>query len=160
MYLRAWVLTKQQILSFSTFKKYWFSSKNSALKQISYLLKMALRQKVQDSFFIANFGTINIPFQYLKLLHPLHGIDKMSIFKTFSFTCFIYLRVQEVGFMSSTNNFISQRYFKHTNEPYHFPFIVTFTTIVFFKPKKYQIILIICQCHVLDVIVQDSKTEY
>ena len=123
-------------------------------------LKVALSQKVQDSFFITNFATINIPFYYLKLLHPLQSFDKMSIFKTFTFTCLVYLQVQELGFMSSTNNFISQRYFKHTNEPYHFPFIVTFTTIVFFKPKKYQIILLICQCHILDLIVQDSKTEY
>jgi hypothetical protein len=71
------------------------------------LLKVALTQKVQDSFFIANFAKINIPFYYPKLLHPLHSIDKMSTFKTFTFTCFIYLQVQEVGFMSSTNNFIS-----------------------------------------------------
>ena len=70
-------------------------------------LKVALSQKVQDSFFIANFAIINIPFCYPKLLHPLHSIDKMSIFKTFTFTCLIYLQVQEVGFMSSTNNFIS-----------------------------------------------------
>ena len=70
-------------------------------------LKVALSQKVQDSFFIANFAIINIPFYYPKLLHPLHSIDKMSIFKTFTFTCVVYLQVQEVGFMSSTNNFIS-----------------------------------------------------
>ena len=69
-------------------------------------LKMALSQKVQDSFFIANFAIFNIPFYYLKLLHPLHSINKMSIFKKFAFTCLVYLQVQEVGFMSSTNNFI------------------------------------------------------
>ena len=44
-------------------------------------LKVALSQKLQDSFFIANFAIINIPFYYPKLLHPLHSIDKMSIFK-------------------------------------------------------------------------------
>ena len=71
------------------------------------VLKVALSQKVQDSFFIANFVIINIPFYYPKLLHPLHSIDKMSIFKTFTFTCLLYLQVPEVGFMSSTNNFIS-----------------------------------------------------
>ena len=70
-------------------------------------LKVALSQKVQDSFFIANFAIINIPFYYPKLLRPLHTIDKMTIFKTFKFTCFIYLQVQEVGFMSSTSIFIS-----------------------------------------------------
>ena len=75
--------------------------------EIVHYVKVALSQKVQDSFFIANFAIINIPFYYLKLLHPLHSIDKMSIFKTFTFTCLIYLQVQEVGFMSSTNNFIS-----------------------------------------------------
>ena len=48
----------------------------------------------------------NIPKNYLKLLHPLNSIDKMSIFKTFTFTCVVYLQVQKVGFMSSTNNFI------------------------------------------------------
>ena len=67
-------------------------------------LKVALSQKVQKSFFIANFAIINIPFCYPKLLHPLHSIDKTF---TFTFTCLIYLQVQEVGFMSSTNNFIS-----------------------------------------------------
>ena len=71
------------------------------------LLKVALSQKVQDSFFIANFAIFIIPFYYPKQLHPLHSIDKMSIFKTFTFTCVVYLQVQEVGFMSSTNNFIS-----------------------------------------------------
>ena len=70
-------------------------------------IKVALSQKVQDSFFIANFAIINIPFCYPKLLHPLHSIDKMSIFKTFTFTCLVYLQVQKVGFMSSTNNLIS-----------------------------------------------------
>ena len=77
------------------------------MHQETFILKVALHQKVQDSFFIANFAIINIPFYYPKLLHPLHSIDKMSIFKTFTFTCLIYLQVQEVGFMSSTNNFIS-----------------------------------------------------
>ena len=74
---------------------------------IKVWLKVALSQKVQDSFFIANFVTINIPFFFLKLLHPLHSIDKMSIFKTFTFTCLLYLHVPEVDFMTSTNNFIS-----------------------------------------------------
>ena len=32
-------------------------------------LKVALSQKVQDRFFIANFAMINIPFYYPKLLH-------------------------------------------------------------------------------------------
>ena len=40
------------------------------------LLKVALSQKVLDSFFIANFAITNIPFCYLKLLHPLHIIEK------------------------------------------------------------------------------------
>ena len=141
----------------SDFQSNFFLSKIagifSSLKNVR--LKVALSQKVQNRFFIAKFAIINIPFYY-----PKHSIDKMSIFKTLTFTCLVYLQVQEVGFRSSTNDFISQRYFKHENEPYHFPFIVTFTTIVFFKPKQYQIILIICQCHVVDVIVQDSKTEY
>ena len=65
---------------------------------------MALNQKVQDSFFIARIDKKNIPKNYLKLLHPLHIVDKMSIFKTFTFTYLVYLQVQEVGFMSSTNN--------------------------------------------------------
>ena len=68
----------------------------------TYLLKVALSQKVQDSFFIAIFAMINIPFYYLKLLHPLHSIDKLSIFKTFIFTCLVCLQVQEVSFTSST----------------------------------------------------------
>ena len=72
-----------------------------------FQLKVALSQKVQDSFFIANFAIKNIPKNYLKLFHPLHSIDKMSIFKIFTFTCVVYLQVQEAGFMSSTKNFIS-----------------------------------------------------
>ena len=68
---------------------------------------MAYSQKVQDNFFIAQIATINIPFYYPKLLHPVHDTDKMSIVKTITFTCLVYLQVQEVGFMSSTNNFIS-----------------------------------------------------
>ena len=56
-------------------------------------LKVALSQKVQDSFFIARIDRKNIPKNYLKLLHPLHSIDKMSIFKKFTFTCLIYLQV-------------------------------------------------------------------
>ena len=43
------------------------------------LVKLALSQKVQDSFFIANFVMINIPFYYPKLLHPIHSIDKLII---------------------------------------------------------------------------------
>ena len=69
--------------------------------------KGGLKSESAGYFFIAIFAIINIPFYYPKLLHPLHSIDKMSIFKTFTFTCLIYLQVQEVGFMSSTNNFIS-----------------------------------------------------
>ena len=69
--------------------------------------KGGFKSEVKVSFFIANFAVIDIPFYYLKLLHPLHIIDKMSIFKTFTFTYLIYLQVQDVGFMSSTNNFIS-----------------------------------------------------
>ena len=53
------------------------------------LLKVALSQKVLDSFFIANFAINNIPFYYLKLLHPLQGSDKMSIVKRITFTCTI-----------------------------------------------------------------------
>ena len=78
----------------------------------SKYLKVALSQKVQDSFFIANFAIINIPFYYPKLLRPLHTIDKMTIFKTFKFTCFIYLQVQKVGSRSTTNNVLYLKHFK------------------------------------------------
>ena len=44
------------------------------------ILKVALSQKVQDSFFIAIFAIINIPFYYPKLLHPVHGIKKSIIY--------------------------------------------------------------------------------
>ena len=43
-------------------------------------LKVAYSQKVQDSFFIAIFAIINIPLYYSKLLHPIHGIDKLLIY--------------------------------------------------------------------------------
>ena len=56
-------------------------------------VKVALSQKVQDSFFIARIVRKNIPKNYLKLLHPLQGIDNMSILKKFTFTCLIYLQV-------------------------------------------------------------------
>ena len=56
-------------------------------------LKVALSQKVQDSFFIARIDRKNIPKNYLKLLHPLQGIDNMSILKKITFTCLIYLQV-------------------------------------------------------------------
>ena len=56
-------------------------------------LKVAYSQKVQDSFFIARIVRKNIPKNYLKLLHPLQGIDNMSILKKFTFTCLIYLQV-------------------------------------------------------------------
>ena len=65
--------------------------------------KGGLKSESAGEFSIA---IINIPFYYPKLLHPLHGIDKMSIIKKFTFTCLIYLQVQEVGFRSTTNNFI------------------------------------------------------
>ena len=42
-------------------------------------LKVVLSQKVQDSFFIAIFAIIIIPFYYLKLLHPVHDNDKLLI---------------------------------------------------------------------------------
>ena len=55
----------------------------------------------------------NIPFYYPKLLHPVHGIDKMSIVKKFTFTGLIYLQVQEIGFRSTTNNLICLKYFTY-----------------------------------------------
>ena len=48
-----------------------------ALSDFKPPLKVAYSQKVQDSFFIAIFAIINIPFYYPKLLHPVHGIDKL-----------------------------------------------------------------------------------
>ena len=51
---------------------------------LSDLLKVALFQKVQDNFFIAQIARIIIPFYYPKLLHPVHGIEKSIInFDTF-----------------------------------------------------------------------------
>ena len=76
-------------------------------------LKVALFQKVQDNFFIAQIAKINIPFYYPKLLHPVHDTDKMSIVKTITFTCLVYLQLQEVGFGSTTNNLIYLKHFKH-----------------------------------------------
>ena len=65
--------------------------------------KGGLKSESGGGFSIA---IINIPFYYPKLLHPLHGIDKMSILKKFTFTCLIYLQVHEVGFRSTANNLI------------------------------------------------------
>ena len=48
-------------------------------------VKVALFQKVQDNFFIAQIAKIIIPFYYLKLLHPVHGIEKSIIYFDTSF---------------------------------------------------------------------------
>ena len=37
----------------------------------------------------------NIPFYYPKLLHPVYGIDKMSILKKFTFTCLSIYRFKK-----------------------------------------------------------------
>ena len=55
---------------------------------------------MQGSFFTAIFAIINIPFYYSKLLHPVHGSDKISILKKFTFTGLIYLQVQKGSFRS------------------------------------------------------------
>ena len=54
---------------------------------------MALSQKVLEDF---EFSKKNIPNLYPKLLHPVHGNDKMLIIKKLIFTYLIYLQVQEV----------------------------------------------------------------
>ena len=43
-------------------------------------LKVALFQKVQGNFLIAQIAKIIIPFYYPELLHPVHGIDKSIIY--------------------------------------------------------------------------------
>ena len=60
-------------------KKCKLNKTKKSCPKFSLLLKVALSQKVQDSFFIANFVIINIPFYYPKLLHPIHSIDKLII---------------------------------------------------------------------------------
>ena len=61
-----------------TFKKQAFLM---SFFQFSWLfLKVALFQKVQDNFFIAQIAKIIIPFYYPKLLHPVHGIEKSIIY--------------------------------------------------------------------------------
>ena len=49
------------------------------LSKNGFIIKVALSQKVQDSFFIDIFAMINIPFYYPKLLHPVHVNDKLII---------------------------------------------------------------------------------
>ena len=39
-----------------------------------------------------------IPNYYLKLLHPVHGVDKMSFQTFFAFTDLVYLQVVQIGF--------------------------------------------------------------
>ena len=43
-------------------------------------LKVALFQKVKDNFFVTQIAKIIIPFNYPKLLHPVHGIKKSIIY--------------------------------------------------------------------------------
>ena len=40
----------------------------------------------------------NIPKNYLKFVHPVHDVDKTSIFNFFDFTSLTYLRVVQKGF--------------------------------------------------------------
>ena len=41
----------------------------------------------------------NIPKNYLKFVHPVHDIDKTSIFNFFDFTSLTYLQVVQKGFL-------------------------------------------------------------
>ncbi len=43
------------------------------------MIKVALFQKVQDNFFIAQIATIIIPFYYPKLLHPVQNVNDRVI---------------------------------------------------------------------------------
>ena len=43
-------------------------------------VKVALFQKVKDNFFVTQIAKIIIPFNYPKLLHPVHGIKKSIIY--------------------------------------------------------------------------------
>ena len=70
---------------------------NSFSKKMKPLLKVAFCQKNLEDFYLSQISRINIPFYYLKLLHPVHGIEKMSILKKITFTGLVYLQVQEVG---------------------------------------------------------------
>ena len=54
----------------------------------------------------------SIPLYYPKLLHPVHGIDKMSFLKKNTFTGLSYLQVQKVGLKSTTNKLICLKHFK------------------------------------------------
>ena len=55
-------------------------------------VKGGLKSESAGGFFIV---IINIPFYYFKLLHPLHGINKILIVKKFTFTCLIYYRFKK-----------------------------------------------------------------
>ena len=55
----------------------------------------------------------NIPFFCFKFVHPIHDIDNMSIVKKSTFTGFIYVQVQKVGFTITTDNLICSQHLKH-----------------------------------------------
>ena len=72
----------------------------------------------KGGFLSEKFGKIfhlpkNIPFFCFKFVHPIHDIDNMSIVKKSTFTGFIYVQVQKVGFTITTDNLICSQHLKH-----------------------------------------------
>ena len=59
----------------------------------------------------------NIPKNYLKLVHPVHDIDKKSIINYFDFTSLTYLQAVKKGFQYHYQKFYTVKaFYKCTNK--------------------------------------------
>ena len=58
----------------------------------------------------------NIPKNYLKFVHPVHDIDKMSILNFFDFTSLTYLQVVQKGFQDHyQKSYIVKAFYTYKN---------------------------------------------
>ena len=59
----------------------------------------------------------NIPKSYLKFVHPVHDIDKISILNFFDFTSLTYLQGVQKGFLDHYQKFyIAKAFYTYTNK--------------------------------------------
>ena len=87
------------------------------LMQISTLIKKiykgGFKSENKRQFF---GGPKNIPKSYLKLVHPVHDIDKTSILNFFDFTSLTYLHAVQRGFQDHyQKSYIVKAFYTYTN---------------------------------------------
>ena len=88
-----------------------------AFMQDNYVLQSST-DRTKGGFLSEKFGQFFhlpkiIPFFCFKFVHPIHDVDNMSIVKKSTFTGFIYVQVQKVGFTITTDNLICSQHLKH-----------------------------------------------